>query len=106
MLLEGQVAIVTGSTRGIGRAIALELARRGARVVVNGRAPSGAAEECLAASDRRGVVIYRQADVDDADPVPFSRLNGEVVPTMGFVVGTRGAQSACALPWRGPHPRP
>ena len=36
MKLEGQTALVTGSTRGIGKAIALELARNGADVAVNG----------------------------------------------------------------------
>jgi citronellol/citronellal dehydrogenase len=34
---EGQVAVVTGATRGLGKAMALELARRGARVVLVGR---------------------------------------------------------------------
>ena len=35
MIFEGKVAIVTGASRGIGREIALELARNGANVVVN-----------------------------------------------------------------------
>ena len=38
-LLEGKVAVVTGSGQGVGRAVALELARQGARVVTNNRKP-------------------------------------------------------------------
>ncbi|MFK4106402.1 TauD/TfdA dioxygenase family protein [Streptomyces sp. NPDC019531] len=38
------------------------------------------AEECRSALERRGVVIYREADIDDDDLVAFSRLLGEVVP--------------------------
>ena len=37
MLVEGKVAVVTGAGRGIGRALSIELARRGARVVLAGR---------------------------------------------------------------------
>ncbi|PXY33326.1 TauD/TfdA dioxygenase family protein [Prauserella endophytica] len=40
----------------------------------------GVADECLAALDRRGVVVFREAGVDDDQLVAFSRLLGEVVP--------------------------
>ena len=40
-LLKGKVAVVTGSGQGIGRAIAIELARQGAKVVTNNRKPGG-----------------------------------------------------------------
>ncbi len=43
--LEGRVAIVTGASRGIGRAIALELAQRGAAIMVNYLSSSQAAED-------------------------------------------------------------
>jgi NAD(P)-dependent dehydrogenase (short-subunit alcohol dehydrogenase family) len=44
-LLEGQCAVVTGSTKGIGRGIALELAKAGARVLINHRETYGEANK-------------------------------------------------------------
>ncbi|MGE5471591.1 MAG: SDR family NAD(P)-dependent oxidoreductase [Bacteroidota bacterium] len=41
--ISGKRALVSGSTKGIGFAIAVELAREGARVVINGRSPAGVA---------------------------------------------------------------
>ena len=68
-MLENEVALVTGASRGIGRAIALELGRRGARVVGTATTEQGAASigEALAAAGirGRGVVL----DVSSADSV-------------------------------------
>ncbi len=66
MDLTGKVAIVTGGSRGIGRAIALRLAAAGARVVVNYRGNQAAAEEVVAHIQAHGgQAIAVQADVSD-----------------------------------------
>lgn len=68
--LAGKTALVTGSSRGIGRAIALELARCGARVVVNYRTGAEhAAEVCAAIAALGGQALAVAADVSQAADV-------------------------------------
>jgi len=68
MQLKDRVAVVTGASRGIGRAIAIELARRGAKVVVNYNASADAAEEVvLAIKDAGSEAIAVKADVSKLD---------------------------------------
>jgi 3-oxoacyl-[acyl-carrier protein] reductase len=69
-LLQNQVAIVTGSSRGIGKAIALQLASQGAKVVVNYASSNAAAEQVVAEiTAAGGQAIALQGDVSQTDQV-------------------------------------
>lgn len=70
MLLDGKIALVTGASRGIGRAIALALAKAGATVVINYAGNVQAAESVKQEIESNGgKTMLVQADVADIDAV-------------------------------------
>ncbi len=99
MTLQGKTAIITGASRGIGRAIAVEFARRGAKLALIGR-DRGALDEtaaaCASESSGQAAEIF-QGDVTDREGI--ERIVGEVVQRFGGVdcAVANAGQSADAL---------
>ena len=84
MLLDGKTALVTGASRGIGRAIALRLAAEGARVAINYAGNVKAAEEVKAAIEAAGgTAILCQADISDSAAV--EAMVADVVKEFGAI---------------------
>lgn len=82
--LEGKTAIVTGASKGIGAGIAKELARQGAKVVVNYASSRRGADDVVAAiTANRGQVVSVQANVADAQEV--KRLFSEAISAFGQI---------------------
>ena len=70
MQLEGKVALVTGASRGIGRAVAIRLAKSGAKIAVNYAGNQAAAEEVKQIIEQNGgEAILVQADISNAESV-------------------------------------
>jgi 3-hydroxybutyrate dehydrogenase len=95
IMLKGKVAIVTGSTSGIGLGIANELARLGADIVLNGLGDAGEIEATRSGIERNHNVraLYDGADMSDAEAV--RGLIGATVETFGrldILVNNAGIQ--------------
>jgi 3-oxoacyl-[acyl-carrier protein] reductase len=82
MSLGGQVAIVTGASRGIGRAIALELARQGARVLVNYQRNAAAAAKVVETIGAAGGIALAYA-ADIADEAAVATMMADCVEHWG-----------------------
>lgn len=82
--LSNKVAVVTGSSRGIGAAIAMRLAAQGAKVMVNHRSSAaGAAEVVSAIKQNGGEAIVVQADVSQFEEA--ERLINATIDTYGQI---------------------
>lgn len=84
MLLEGKVALVTGASRGIGKAIALLLAENGADVAVNFAGSTAAAEAVVAEIEKMGrKAILVQGDVSQTEVC--AEMVDKVVKELGHI---------------------
>ncbi|WP_282352450.1 SDR family NAD(P)-dependent oxidoreductase [Haloferax volcanii] len=91
---EGRVAIVTGSTKGIGAGVAKRLAREGATVVVNGRSATDGQETVNTIREVGGDVTFIEADM--RDPAAIEALVEETVDRYGrldVLVNNAGVQT-------------
>ena len=83
MALNGRIALVTGGSRGIGRSVALALARDGADVAISYASDEAAAANCVAAvhaEDRRGLATRAPAEDLDAQRRLVAEVHKELGP--------------------------
>jgi 3-oxoacyl-[acyl-carrier protein] reductase len=92
LTLENKVALVTGGSRGIGRAIALEFASRGAAVVVNyNSSPDAAGEVVKQIQEAGGKAASHQADVSDFKQAEaLIKFTIETFGDLGILVNNAG----------------
>lgn len=91
---EGRIAVVTGSTKGIGAGVAKRLAREGATVVVNGRSAADGQEMVGAIREEGGEATFIEADM--RDPAAIEALIEETADRYGRIdvlVNNAGVQT-------------
>ena len=88
--LDGQKALITGATSGLGRAIAQTLAQEGAQVLIHGRDPDRGADTVSAIAASGGTARFVAADLGShADVLRLAQEVGDIdilVNNAGFVV--------------------
>ncbi|HEU4610924.1 MAG TPA: SDR family oxidoreductase, partial [Kofleriaceae bacterium] len=99
MKIEGQGALVTGASRGLGRALAEALAARGARVAMVARDAAPLAEAVAAIRGRGGIAHAIAADISDKHAV--HRIAGQAQGLVGEVgIAIHNASSLGPVPLR------
>lgn len=82
--LTGKTAVVTGGSRGIGRASALRLAEAGASVIICDRSDFKASDESCSAEIRRAGGTAQSRELDVADSAAVDRVFGEIAAEHGI----------------------
>lgn len=83
MKLKNKVAIITGSTSGIGRATAIELVKEGAAVVITGRRQDKGKEVLNEINQLNGKAIFIEADITEENS--FSKIINETLVAFGRI---------------------
>ncbi len=99
-MLKGKSAIVTGSTSGIGLAIARGLAGVGCNVMLNGFGDADAIEETRAAMEREPGVRALYSNADMTQPPAIHKMVDEAITAFGvvdIVVNNAGIQHVAPL---------